>query len=263
MKRSAQSPTYDVGYKKPPEKTQFQKGRSGNPSGRPKKSAKAPESDDLSDGYKTILKEFNRTIEIREDGRLKRMTVLQATLRSVGLNAIKGDIKSQRLVLDFYRAAEDGNAAKMEAAIKSAVEFKNEWEAKKKECELTGEPLPDPVPHPDDIVIDARRMEVRFNGPVDEGQRAQWKMMLERKAEAEQELAELTEELKSHRKNPDPYVLDDIALCHQIIDVTDMYIPDEQTRRVPGFDIDEWRKSQKRSVQRRQARRLRQSANDK
>jgi hypothetical protein len=106
-------------------------------------------------------------------------------------------------------------------------------------------------------------MEVRFNGPVDEGQRAHWNMMLKRKAEAEQELVELNNIVKRSRKTPDSYVFDDIALCHQIIDIADMYFPDEQTRRVPGFDIDEWRKSQKRMVERRQARRLRQSANDK
>jgi hypothetical protein len=34
LTRSTQSPTYDVGYGKPPKSTQFRKGQSGNPRGR-------------------------------------------------------------------------------------------------------------------------------------------------------------------------------------------------------------------------------------
>ena len=33
--------TYEVGYKKPPKAKRFQKGKSGNPSGRPKKAAQS------------------------------------------------------------------------------------------------------------------------------------------------------------------------------------------------------------------------------
>ncbi len=36
MAEKKDSENYDVGYKKPPEKSQFKKGESGNPEGRPK-----------------------------------------------------------------------------------------------------------------------------------------------------------------------------------------------------------------------------------
>lgn len=35
MSKGSRSSDYDVGYRKPPSKTRFQKGRSGNPRGRP------------------------------------------------------------------------------------------------------------------------------------------------------------------------------------------------------------------------------------
>ena len=87
--------TYEVGYGRPPKKTQFKPGQSGNPRGRPK-GAK---------GEATILHEMmTRNIEIREGARTRKISVLAAILLRFAENALKGDAKSATFLLNRYGA---------------------------------------------------------------------------------------------------------------------------------------------------------------
>lgn len=79
----------DVGYKKPPISGQFQKGKSGNPKGRPLKKLSLPDA---------FFKELNQDITVSEAGKTKRITKAEAYFKSIIAKAVaKGDPK----LLDF------------------------------------------------------------------------------------------------------------------------------------------------------------------
>jgi hypothetical protein len=88
---------YEVGYGRPPTHTRFRPGRSGNPKGRPKGAKNET----------TILQEImNRPIEIREAGRLRKISVLAAILLKFAENALKGDPRSATFLLNRYGLTE-------------------------------------------------------------------------------------------------------------------------------------------------------------
>lgn len=83
--RPSTGASHSVGYGKPPRQHQFQRGRCGNPKGRPK-------------GLKntdTLLREIlNRQVEMRTGGLVRKISVREAMLTRLTESALKGDIKA-------------------------------------------------------------------------------------------------------------------------------------------------------------------------
>src|SRR5215470_1395924 len=107
------SASYAVGYGKPPVHTQFRKGQSGNPGGRPRRAA--------TERAKALaLREAYRTVTVKEGGRALALPAIQAILRSQIVLAAKGNVQAQRAVLAAVQTIEDENvlAAKL-AAIRA------------------------------------------------------------------------------------------------------------------------------------------------
>ena len=87
-----------VGYCNPPEITRFKKGRSGNPSGRPKGTL----------NMSTVLERTLREkMVIEEKGKRRTVTKLEAAIRQVAEKAIAGDLKALQLLAALVRSAED------------------------------------------------------------------------------------------------------------------------------------------------------------
>ena len=82
---------YEVGYGKPPKNTQFQKGISGNPRGRPKKPV---------DFDHELIRESKSFITITENGRRKRISKHEAAIKQLMKQAMTGNIHAAKLYLD-------------------------------------------------------------------------------------------------------------------------------------------------------------------
>lgn len=118
------SAPYTVGYGKPPIKNQFKKGQSGNPSGRPK-----PQLPKLPlDFQKTLIAELKSSITITEDGKKKKTSKLEALMKSVIAQALKGDKATTKLLVNFleklpkYAFADDEVAYVVTKANRKAME---------------------------------------------------------------------------------------------------------------------------------------------
>ncbi len=83
---------YEVGYRKPPTAFQFQKGRSGNPSGRPRNVPGIPE----------LLWEIaNQKVLILGKNGSKYITILKAILTQVANKGATGDLKAAKLLVEM------------------------------------------------------------------------------------------------------------------------------------------------------------------
>ena len=89
---------YEVGFGKPPKGTQFRKGKSGNPKGRPK-------------GKPNLATIINRTLQakviIKENGRRRKVTKYEAGLIQLSNKAASGDLPALKMVIVQARLAEE------------------------------------------------------------------------------------------------------------------------------------------------------------
>lgn len=90
--------TYESGYRKPPKHTQFVKGHSGNPKGRPRGSQNPA----------TILNKVCRErIRVTVNGRSRSITKFEATMLQLMNKSASGDLKAIRELLSWLIALPD------------------------------------------------------------------------------------------------------------------------------------------------------------
>ena len=192
---------YDIGYGKPPKRTQFQPGVSGNPRGRPRGSRNvraALREDQLA---KLIFQEANRKINVREDGRLRKITMAEAILRSLAAKAAQGNRLHQKLFFDLYCQSETSERERDERILDGIIDYKCQAERVLARCKAIGEDPPDLPIHPDDIQIDMETGEITYTGPTAWDRKAEDKIWRARKAAQRQEITCLERELE---KTEDP-----------------------------------------------------------
>lgn len=88
----------EVGYRKPPKRTRFKKGQSGNPRGRPKGSGMRSAAE----------KVLEQTVPITLDGVRRRVPITEALLMQLAQKALVGDSVARR---DFLKIAKQVSQA--------------------------------------------------------------------------------------------------------------------------------------------------------
>ena len=116
MAKNRQERDYEVGYGKPPKATQFQKGRSGNPKGRPKGS---------QNKGSIVRNIMDRKVTVRENGKERKITVFEALVEKMVAKALNGSMNDQiKLVQMVEKHAPDKLADIPEDAARTiTVEF--------------------------------------------------------------------------------------------------------------------------------------------
>ncbi len=90
----------------------------------------------------------------------------QAIVRAVAVNAVKGQQRGQRLFTEMLTTTERENKALHDAWMDAALTYKIEWDRElERRLRFGITDLPDPLPHPDRIVLDMRAGTVRVAGP--------------------------------------------------------------------------------------------------
>ena len=92
----------DVGFGKPPKHSQFKKGQSGNPWGRPKGS-KNPKT--------LITRELDGPITIEQNGKRRKIRRKEALVKGLINDALKGKDRPREKVIDFVERSEMADQA--------------------------------------------------------------------------------------------------------------------------------------------------------
>ena len=86
-----EKPDYKIGYGKPPVHSQFTRGQSGNPAGRPPGSRNTK---------KTLIDVGNEEVQIKEGDEWITVTKQEALFKSLYASAIKGNTWAARVIME-------------------------------------------------------------------------------------------------------------------------------------------------------------------
>lgn len=107
-KRTTRKVKGGVGYGRPPLHTRFKPGQSGNPRGR-KKGSRSVAS--------IISSSFDRKVIVTENGRTRKVYVLDAVIIRIQQDALKGDAKAAALYIKLAQAFSSPDGAADQHAL--------------------------------------------------------------------------------------------------------------------------------------------------
>ncbi len=144
-----------------------------------------------------VLDEAYRDITVRDGARNVTIPMVQAVIRSMAVNAAKGQHRAQRLFAELLASVENSRKLLHDEYFDKALTYKLEWEKeleRRKQLNITD--LPDPLPHPDQIRIDMREGTIRMIGPMTKEDKVWFEQWEERKPQITNAVEALKENLK-------------------------------------------------------------------
>ncbi len=219
-------PEHLTTYAKPPVATRFQKGQSGNATGR-KKGSKNNQPALHEERLKTImLDEAYRTIQVNDGNCQVTMPMAQAIMRALAVSAAKGQTRAQKLFVEMLSRTEQSNKQVYDEYTTAVLNYKYCAEAEIERCEKLGIEPPELIPHPSQITINGRTGEVIVKGPTTKEEKATYDEFRERKADFKFSVAETKKLLLTEPAELHPAILEAIAYEQSIVDILSQVIPD-------------------------------------
>jgi Family of unknown function (DUF5681) len=214
-------PGYEVGYAKPPDASKFRKGVSGNPRGRPKGTKNKLPALSEERMKAIILEEAYRTITVRDGTKNVTVPIARAVLRSLAVNAVKGQHRSQRLFSELLASVETARLTFYNEWMETVIGYKRRWDEELTRRRVLGiTHLPHPIPHPDGIKIDLKRGGARFTGPLTKEDKIEREGWIAQKPELEIVLIDLEHKLATE---DDPELLSiyekDRTITQKLVDI--------------------------------------------
>jgi hypothetical protein len=163
----------EVGYKRPPKHSQFKKGQSGNPSGRPRRRNHA-EWEPYERMKLLVLHEAYRFVEIQEGGRKILLPLIQVMIRKMGVLAAQGNLRARRDYMDLLSLIEEEKSAAHKVYCKQLFDYKMEVGEEYERLKTLNPSEPAPLPHPDDIIDNPATGTIRPCGPMTEEEEVWW-----------------------------------------------------------------------------------------
>lgn len=229
-----------VGYGRPPQRSRFKKGKSGNPKGRPRKAAQMPAWARLETEEAVRAIGERRIKGFHKDGRPFSMRGSKAVTHAIQMKALQGDGPSQRYLNKLDLQQEKARVKARVDLLDQAYEWKLRLELKLNSWLNRGLDEYDIPIHPRDIEIDWMSGEVRLYLFITQEQR-----------EARDEIRNITEECEAainvryalaNEEQDDGILEMQRSLARGMIERFNDYLP-SRFRRTPMAEDDELRRS--------------------